>query len=165
MWLIHIVGNYRKNRNRTLWISFLSTQTASSICLLNSEHTARTQFWKLAFFSSGWNIECFIFQCHTIYHAHILVISFHAVWFWGWLAHSFFVPIFLHSLSHFFLTRLSHEVVLACICKIRTSYYQSFERHLTEFWEKSCKFHLHGLRGVRFDFYSGSLWIVCQDQT
>lgn len=151
MWLIHIVGKYRKHHNRTLWISFLSTQTASSICLLNSERTARTQFWELAFFSSGWNIECLIFQCHTIYHTHILVISFHTVWFWGWLARSFFVPIFLHSLSHLFLTRLFHEVLLAYICKIRTSYSQSFERYLIQSYvKKSCRFHLHGWNQVWF---------------
>lgn len=132
-----------------------------------SEHTARTQFWELAFFSSGCNTECFIFQCHTIYHAHILVISFHSMVLR--LVGSQLLCTYFPSFSF-----LSHkdvcQLLSAYICKIRTSYYQSFERHIVQTSRKKiCRFHLHGLRRISFDFYSGSLWIlhsaVCQDQS
>lgn len=60
---------------------------------------------------------------------------------------------------------LSHQSVCqllpAYIYKIRTSYYQSLERHIVQTSrEKICRFHLHGLRRITFDFYSGSLWIL-----
>lgn len=153
MWLIHSVGKYRMNWNRALWISFLSTQTATKhMPVWLSEHTARTQFWELAIFFFGCNTECFIFQCHTI------VISFHSMVLG--LVGSQLLCTYFPSFSF-----LSHKNVCQLlslyICKIRTSYYQSFERHTVQISRKKiCRFHLHGLRRISFDFYSGSLWIL-----
>lgn len=94
-----------------------------------SEHTARMQFWDLAFFSSGYDIECFIFQCHTIYHAHILVISFHSMVLG--LVGSQLLRTYFPSFS--FLSQKSVcQLLSVYICKIRTSYYQSFERHIIQ---------------------------------
>lgn len=132
MWLIHTVGKYRKSWNRALWISFLSTQTAiKHMPIPLSEHTARTQFWELAFFSSGCNIECFIFQRHTIYHAHILVISFHSMVLG--LVGSQLLCTYFPSFSFSFLSHQAVcQVLFAYVCKVRTNYYPSFERHIIQ---------------------------------
>lgn len=136
---------------------FSPPKLQSSICLLTLWTYCQNPILELAFFSSGCNIECFIFQCHTIYHAHILAISFHSMVLG--MVGSQLLCTYFPSFSF-----LSHQSVCQLlsvyICKIRTSYYQSFERHIVQTSRKKiCRFHLHGLRRISFDFYFGSLWI------
>lgn len=124
----------------------------------------------------------------------ILGAGIFLLWLWYWMFHfsmSHYLPrtYFSHIISQYgsgagwltapsylfpFISFLSHnsvcQLLSVYICKIRTSYYQSFERHTIQTSrEKICMFHLHGLRRISFDFCSGSLWIlhsaVRQDQS
>lgn len=88
----------------------------------------------------GCNTECFIFQCHTIYHAHILVISLHSTVL-GLVGSQLLCTYFPSFSCVFLFHKAVCQVLFTCVCKIRTKYYQSFERHIIQSsWKKAAGF-------------------------